>query len=170
MKPNVGQGDKGETALIGGKARKNSERIEAIGAVDELNASIGVARSKVSKKSNDILRQVQIDLFELGALLAQPNAVRSFDEKPVKFLEERTDEIEGFLPKLKNFILPFGGEASALLHLSRAICRKAERRVFSLVAKEKVAENVARYLNRLSDLLFALARSEAKLEELFNIK
>lgn len=156
-------GDKGETGLLGGKRiSKSSTRIRAIGNVDELNAAVGVLRVQKSSKKNDaILRQAQDDIFVIGMELADPaRQVSAFiiSEKHARFLEEYIDALEKKLPKLTNFILPTGTPFAAHAHLSRAICRRAEQTVVALHEKEPVNQHIIMYLNRLSDLLFMLAR------------
>jgi len=160
-------GDKGETGLgDGSRVGKDSLRVECYGAVDELNACLGLVRSRREDAEVDaLLGEVQKDLFALGAQLADPQA-RVADRKPkaavtpdhVKRLEDAIDARQEELPPLRAFILPGGSEVGALLHFSRTVCRRAERRVVSLARQEDVDPLVVTYLNRLSDLLFVLAR------------
>ena len=167
MKIYTKTGDNGETSLFGGKrVSKDNVRIEAYGTVDELNALIGVAISETTDKSaEEVLRKIQNDLFVLGGDLAAPvngnksKIPRTTDEM-VKNLENEIDTYENKIPELKNFILPGGTNVSALLHLSRTVCRRAERRVINLSNVEQINFEVVKYLNRLSDLLFVLARFE----------
>jgi len=167
MKIYTKTGDNGETSLFGGKrVSKDNVRIEAYGTVDELNALIGVAISETTDKSaEEVLRKIQNDLFVLGGDLAAPvngnksKIPRTTDEM-VKNLENKIDTYENKIPELKNFILPGGSKVSALLHLSRTVCRRAERRVINLSNVEQINFEVVKYLNRLSDLLFVLARFE----------
>jgi len=156
-------GDKGKTSLIGGKrVLKSNPRIETYGTIDELNSVLGVVVSNISGKSKKLekdLERIQCDLFEIGAYLANPSG------KPIKRLSERISDFEKeidkqttALPALRNFILPGGGMTGASLHQARTVCRRAERHVVALIQKENVDENVMKYLNRLSDLLFSTAR------------
>jgi cob(I)alamin adenosyltransferase len=160
-------GDKGETSLFGGKrVSKDHLRIETCGTVDELNSLIGVVRSmKVSRALDTILQGVQNDLFILGADLAAPlsssrrrSTVPRIDGAHIAAIEATIDWIQPKLPLLKRFILPGGTPASAHLHHARSVCRRAERRAVKLSRREKVNPRVIPYLNRLSDLLFILAR------------
>jgi len=167
MKIYTKTGDGGKTSLFGGKrVSKDDVRIEAYGTVDELNALIGVAISETNDKSAEkVLRKIQNDLFVLGGDLATPVDETKVKlprtvEKMVKNLENQIDIYEAEIPELKNFILPGGTKASALLHLSRTVCRRAERRVINLSNVEQINLEVVKYLNRLSDLLFVLARFE----------
>ncbi len=169
MKIYTKTGDKGETSLFGGKrVPKNNIRIDAYGTVDELNASIGVAISEcITNSVKGILRKIQNDLFVVGGDLATPlennkvNIPRTSDEMIVN-LEKRIDEFESELEELKKFILPGGTKGSALLHFSRTICRRAERKVIDLSDLEQINQEIVKYLNRLSDILFVLARYENK--------
>jgi len=155
-------GDAGETSLGSGeRVSKDDARIEAAGDVDELNALLGVALTRGAP--TDPLRQVQNDLFDLGADLSVPLADTKRERlrvtaEQVAWLEERCDEANAELPMLRSFILPGGSEAAALLHLARTVCRRAERRVVTLARREPVSPEARQYLNRLSDLLFILAR------------
>jgi cob(I)alamin adenosyltransferase len=155
-------GDAGETSLGSGeRVPKDDARIEAAGDVDELNALLGVALTRGAP--TDPLRQVQNDLFDLGADLSVPLADTKRERlrvtaEQVAWLEERCDEANAELPMLRSFILPGGSEAAALLHLARTVCRRAERRVVTLARREPVSPEARQYLNRLSDLLFILAR------------
>lgn len=172
MKIYTKTGDKGETGLFGGeRARKDSARMAAIGAVDELNATLGVCRSySLPPEAFEILHAVQQQLFVLGADLATPSdatvEVTRIAEGDVLSLEENIDALQEDLTELKQFILPGGSMAGAQLHLARAVCRRAERDVVALMAEEEPeAENgagvnpeILKYLNRLSDFLFVLAR------------
>jgi len=160
-------GDAGTTALFGGqRVSKESLRVEAYGCVDELNSTIGVA---VSFMRQGILSRrlegIQNELFNVGAELASESSKRAkaghmFTDEEVKIagLELLIDEYDGKLPKLRTFILPSGSRPGALLHLCRTVCRRAERAVVRLSRKEKVNAHVLTYLNRLSDLLFVVAR------------
>lgn len=156
-------GDKGETSLYGGgRVSKDECRIEAVGDVDELNSHIGFVRSLIKDKGVDgILEGVQEALFLLGSNLVMTEKGKVIDaisEKHVKDLEKIIDGLEKQLKPLKKFILPTGEEAAAALHVARSVCRRAERSVVSLAEKEKINKFIVPYLNRLSDLLFVLAR------------
>ena len=165
-------GDKGETRLYGGKrVLKDSLRIEAYGSVDELNSVLGVIRAlKPGKKIDLILRRVQDDLFVLGADLATPANIRKLaipriDSAHTAALEKSIDGLEKFLPKLKTFLLPGGSLVASHLHLARTICRRAERWVVRLFRTEYTNAETVVYLNRLSDLLFVLARTANRLSK-----
>ena len=166
MKIYTRTGDSGETGLIGGRrVKKHAVRIEAYGTVDELAAVLGVVRAQgPSPDLDQILVQLQNDLFGVGAELAttNPKGPKSgqITEAYVQRLEQTVDRCEEELPELKNFILPAGTATAALLHLGRAVCRRAERRVVELAETEPVSGRIIEYLNRLSDLLFVLARLE----------
>lgn len=160
-------GDRGKTGLVGGhRVSKSDVRVEAYGAVDELNALIGWAITRVDERQVlEELRGAQRVLFAIGAQLATPK----FDPqhaKPkelvtadlVEGLERSIDRMEEFLPSLTAFILPGGGEAGALLHVARCVCRRAEREVVRLSDASPLPEYVLPYLNRLSDYLFVAAR------------
>jgi cob(I)alamin adenosyltransferase len=168
MKIYTRTGDKGETGLFGGqRVRKDYPRIEAYGTVDELNAALGVARAELAAIDSQIeglLARIQNDLFDLGAELAVADpakARRAITAQQVGELEEAIDRHDARLPPLKEFILPGGCPAAALLHLARTVCRRAERRVVALsaIAGEQVSADAIAYLNRLGDLLFVLARA-----------
>lgn len=149
-----------------GRVAKSSARITAIGDIDETNAAVGLCRSE--SEGNDefiqILGFVQKRLFELGGELASPSGkYQSMDQAKVDELEKVIDMLEGSLPELKNFVLPGGSEISARLHMARTICRRAERSVVALSEAEEVPPVAVKYLNRLSDLLFQLARTANRL-------
>jgi cob(I)alamin adenosyltransferase len=157
-------GDKGQSSLLNGeRVPKNDIRIEALGTLDELNSSIGVARAFLSDKEQALLKKnlinIQEDLIKISSILALPafQKVAGLDKRVLEF-EKLIDALTQDLPPLKKFILPGGSKAGAFLHLSRAIARRAERRVFALFDKEGIDNNIIIYLNRLSDLLFTLAR------------
>lgn len=167
-------GDKGTTSLFSGqRASKADLRVEAYGTIDELDSAIGVAiaeaqssRLKAQKyrlKLKAELIKIQNDLLEIGSALADPrirkqeSGIKNLSRRATEF-EEFIDEMTEKMPLLKNFILPGGGKAGAMLHLARAISRRAERKIVALNSKEKIDSNIIIYLNRLSDLLFTMAR------------
>jgi cob(I)alamin adenosyltransferase len=162
-------GDGGETSLLGGqRVRKDDLRIETIGCVDETNAALGVVRLELTRSGvapegvDDLLVRAQHALFNLGAELASraasPPGVASLSDSNVVELEAAIDRCEAGLDPLRAFILPGGAAAAAQLHMARCISRRAERRLVELAAAETVRGELVRYLNRLSDLLFVLAR------------
>ncbi|HKY05396.1 MAG TPA: cob(I)yrinic acid a,c-diamide adenosyltransferase [Blastocatellia bacterium] len=155
-------GDKGETSLVGGKrVSKASARVSAYGDVDELNSLIGLARSRLADREVDeVLRLIQNDLFTVGADLASPLEVEvpRVDEQFIETLENYSDSFLSQLEPLREFILPGGTEAGSLLHLARTVARRAERLVVALGEAEELNPNTIVYLNRLSDLLFIVAR------------
>ncbi|MBK8018704.1 MAG: cob(I)yrinic acid a,c-diamide adenosyltransferase [Betaproteobacteria bacterium] len=152
-------GDDGTTGLgDGSRTAKDSLRIEAIGAVDELNSAIGVlATEPLSTDLTVLLNGIQHDLFDLGGELSIPGYV-AVKEAHISALELALDRHNADMPPLKDFILPGGTRAAALCHVARTICRRAERRVVSLSQSEAGSDLPRRYLNRLSDLLFVLCR------------
>jgi cob(I)alamin adenosyltransferase len=152
-------GDAGTTGLgDGSRTRKDSARIAAIGDVDELNSALGVLLCEdVPGDVRELLTGVQHDLFDLGGELSVPGAAFLKEGQPTR-LEEALDRYNADLPPLKEFILPGGTRAAALTHLARAVCRRAERIVVELGQTEAVSTAARQYLNRLSDLLFVLAR------------
>ena len=160
-------GDDGTTGLIGGKRLpKDAPRIEAYGSVDELNALIGVVRSyDLPDRVDSVLRDIQDELFTVGADLALPDqadrerrGVPGPAQATVEALEKAIDEFEALNKPLRQFILPGGTRAGALLHLTRTVARRAERSCVALARSESVDPLILRYLNRLSDLCFVLAR------------
>ncbi|MFQ5743978.1 MAG: cob(I)yrinic acid a,c-diamide adenosyltransferase [Acidobacteriota bacterium] len=161
-------GDAGSTRLVTGReVAKESPRVEAYGTVDELSALIGAALATgLCERLNEVLPRVQNELFHLGSDLATPATddpelkVPRIGARHVKALESLIDEINATLGSLENFILPGGSAGAAALHVARAVCRRAERRVIALGRVEKVGEQVIPYLNRLSDALFVMARYE----------
>lgn len=159
-------GDDGTTGLgDGSRVAKNSARVEAYGTVDEANSAIGMilAEADVSTAIHACLTEVQHDLFELGGELCIPGHVAISDEFVAR-LENELDSFNENLPRLKEFILPGGTRAAAACHLARTIVRRAERRVATLAATEEVRPETVRYLNRLSDLLFVVARVLARVD------
>jgi cob(I)alamin adenosyltransferase len=167
MKIYTRTGDAGETGLFGGgRVSKTHPRVEAYGDVDELNATIGLARAiELMPRVDEVLVPLQRDLFAIGALLATPERDKmkrqlekaSIDERRISELERAIDDGDRELEPLKAFIVPGGTPKAAALHVARTVCRRAERRVIAL-ADEEIPQIVVIYLNRLSDLLFTLAR------------
>jgi len=159
-------GDDGTTGLGDGRrVAKDDARVEAYGTVDELNSAIGMILS-VTELPHAVaaaLTEVQHDLFDLGGELCIPGA-RAITPQQVARLEETLDGFNDALPPLKEFILPGGGPAAAACHLARTIARRAERRAWSLARREAVSADLTNYLNRLSDLLFVIARVLARHE------
>jgi cob(I)alamin adenosyltransferase len=155
-------GDGGETQLVGGRlVSKASPRVEAYGDVDELNSVLGVALAWIEDAEiAGLVREIQNELFTLGADLASPAdvSVPRIDEAAVTRLEKKIDALLEELPPLQEFILPGGRKDAAYLHLARAVARRAERRTVSLAAAEPINATAIVYLNRLSDLLFVAAR------------
>jgi len=168
MKIYTKTGDAGDTGLFGGgRVPKNHPRVEAYGDVDELNAAIGMARAiEQMPRIDEVLVPVQRDLFAIGALLATPDRERMrqhlekarIDDARIAEMERSIDDGTAELDPLRAFILPGGAPKSAALHVARTICRRAERRVVELQEHTEIPPLVVIYLNRLSDLLFTLAR------------
>ena len=159
-------GDDGTTGLgDGSRVAKDSLRVDAFGTVDEANSAIGVvlACMSVPKNVRATLTEIQHDLFELGGELCIPGH-SAITDAFVERLEKTLDELNEDLPALKEFILPGGGEAAAACHLARTIVRRAERITTTLANAESVRSEVLKYLNRLSDLLFVIARVLARAE------
>ena len=156
-------GDDGTTGLGDGtRVAKDSARVAAYGTVDELNSAIGVVLSQgLPPEVRETLTQVQHDLFDLGGELCIPGMAMVHDADITR-LESTLDGFNADLPALKDFILPGGGMAAACTHLARTICRRAEREVVALARSESVRGEAQRYLNRLSDLLFVIARVLAR--------
>jgi len=168
MKIYTKTGDKGDTGLFGGgRVPKNHPRVEAYGDVDELNASIGLARSiELMPRVDEVLVPIQRDLFAIGAILATPDREKMkqhlekarIDADRIAQLEHAIDDGDRELEPLKAFIVPGGTPKAAALHVARTVCRRAERRVVELQEDTELPDLVVIYLNRLSDLLFTLAR------------
>ena len=159
-------GDDGTTGLgDGSRIAKNSLRVEAYGTVDEANSAIGLVLGCASVVGDirNCLTEVQHDLFDLGGELCIPGH-RAIEDSFVARLERQLDTFNADLPPLKDFILPGGGQAAAACHLARTVVRRAERRVCALADVEEVRNEVLQYLNRLSDLLFVIARRQAREE------
>jgi cob(I)alamin adenosyltransferase len=159
-------GDDGSTGLgDGSRVLKDSLRVEAFGSVDEANSCIGVvlAHEALPDGIRRCLTDVQHDLFDLGGELCIPGH-RMIAAGHIERLESELDALNEALPPLKEFILPGGGPAAAACHVARAVCRRAERRCWTLARAESVAPEALKYLNRLSDLLFVIARVLARAE------
>ncbi|MEP6765447.1 MAG: cob(I)yrinic acid a,c-diamide adenosyltransferase [Gemmatimonadaceae bacterium] len=168
MKIYTRTGDEGGTALFGGgRVGKDHPRVEAYGDVDELNAALGLARCISSlPRVDEVLVPIQRDLFAIGALLATPDHDKmreqlekaSIDQERIDELERAIDNCESELEPLRSFIIPGGTAKGAALHVARTVCRRAERRVVHLAHDVELPALVVIYMNRLSDLLFMLAR------------
>ena len=168
MKIYTRTGDRGETGLFGGgRVAKDHPRVAAYGDVDELNSAIGVARAtEPAGFFDDLLETIQRDLFSIGGHLATPDPAKvraalsraELDEGRAAEFERVMDDAERELPPLRAFVLPAGSPKAAALHLARTVCRRAERSVVHLSHETEVPELFVSYLNRLSDLLFTLAR------------
>jgi len=159
-------GDKGDTSLADGSRRaKYNLRVESYGAVDEANSAIGVARLHTLDEHDFMLARIQHDLFDLGADLSTPSNIKNTEkalritEKQTERLEQEIDLLNKDLLPLDSFVLPGGSPTSAFLHLARTVVRRAERLVCALAAQEDVNPEAIKYLNRLSDFLFVLART-----------
>jgi cob(I)alamin adenosyltransferase len=169
MKLYTKTGDSGETSLFGGKrVAKDNIRIQACGTVDELNSVLGLAIAELkSEEVKKIIVHIQNDLFETGSDLASPleninssHHISRITENHSIQIEKIIDDFDAKLSPLTNFILPGGIKGAAYLHLARTVCRRAEREIITLSKDEKINSQIMIYLNRLSDLLFVLARYE----------
>lgn len=166
MKIYTRTGDKGQTALLSGKrVPKDSLRIEAYGTIDELNSHVGLLRDLLEGYNGDLLTDIQMKLFDLGSTLSAGDqatlerfSVPQVAERDVEGLEQAMDAMDADLPVMRHFILPGGHAAISQAHICRTVCRRAERMLIRLAAEEPVPEVGVRYLNRLSDLFFVLAR------------
>ncbi len=172
MKIYTKTGDKGTTALFGGtRVKKYNLRIESYGTVDELNSYIGLIKDQeINDEAKESLLKIQNELFTLGAMLATPPEketlksgkdrlnIPKVDEDSIAFLENEIDKMDLILPQMTHFILPGGHQAVSFCHVARCVCRRAERLSVELNDEEPVNENILKYLNRLSDYLFVLAR------------
>lgn len=160
-------GDAGETSLFGGgRVSKDHPRVEAYGELDELNATLGMARAAgLGKELDALVEKLQVELFTVGSVLATPSDTKAANVIPliepewVSDMEAAIDRLETELPPMTHFILPGGGAASATLHLARTVCRRAERHTSRLHREGEIGPEPGVYLNRLSDLLFILART-----------
>lgn len=166
-------GDNGRTALSTGKrVSKTCARIEALGVIDELNSHVGwtavLAEKEKLRKLSRTLRSIENSLFDAGALISTPNpkvdprVAESF-KRQARIFENHIDQITGRLPPLDSFILPGSSELNARMHICRAVCRRAERQVLKMSSDAKALREVTIFLNRLSDLFFALARDYSRL-------
>ena len=157
-------GDKGQTSLFGGtRVPKSNIRVDAYGTIDELNSAIGVVLAHFKRGKSMLIRrelqQIQYELLDIGSALAKPQGMPVTGlEKRVKDFEEVIDQLTGSLPELKNFIIPGGSQAGSLLHVARTVSRRAERKIVFLMQQESIDEQIVKYINRLSDLLFTMAR------------
>ncbi|CAM4177207.1 cob(I)alamin adenosyltransferase [Paenibacillus endophyticus] len=166
MKLYTKTGDSGQTSLIGGRVRKDDARVEAYGTIDELNSFVGQAAAEASKHDElaemaALLIDIQQELFDCGSDLAYaaPGAPLKIAAEPALRLEGWIDQYSSEAPEITRFILPGGSSVSALLHVCRTVCRRAERRVVTLAGEHAVNQDVLSYLNRLSDFFFAAARA-----------
>ena len=161
-------GDAGDTGLTDGSRRQKYDlRVESYGTVDEANSAIGIARLYVSGAHNQMLLRIQHDLFDLGADLSMPYAEGSAEDKSLRIIPTQTERLEreidalnAHIAPLNSFVLAGGSKAAAFLHLARTITRRAERLTCALAAQETINPEAIKYLNRLSDFLFVLARAE----------
>ena len=171
---NLHRGDGGETQLASGqRVRKDDLRIECVGGVDELSSFLGLARASLEARAEvgatkgmvEILRRMQRDLYWLGVELARrdEHAESRISPEHVATLDRELAEIDAGLPRLKAFILPGGGREASQLHVARAVCRRVERQAVRLAAAENLGAQVVPYLNRLSLVLFSMARQAAHL-------
>lgn len=164
-------GDDGTTGLVGGKRiAKDAPRVEAYGDVDELNSHLGLIRTVCEEQKIEklvaIVSQIQNELFDLGSELATPPGEKwegmiTVQESHSKQLESWIDELTAGIPELRSFVLPGGTQLNSFMHIARTVCRRAERSVLKLAREEDVSKDAKMYLNRLSDLLFAMARYES---------
>jgi cob(I)alamin adenosyltransferase len=164
MKIYTKTGDTGETSLIGGKRVSKAElRISAYGTVDELNAYVGLLRDQpVNKSRKEVITEIQDRLFTMGSILAAPDPsemkLPALSEQDVSWLELEIDKMDKTLPQMRSFVLPGGHRSVSFGHVTRTVCRRAEREVVMLAGHEQVDPLVIKYLNRLSDYLFVLCR------------
>jgi cob(I)alamin adenosyltransferase len=157
-------GDKGETGLVDGtRVPKDSIRVQAYGDIDELNSALGLVRAfLIDDQLDSLIEELQKDLFTVGAELALSEGDsnnKRITSQHILELEKIIDRYQLQLPPLKAFILPGGGKAGAVLHFARAVARRAERKMITLARSEKINDQLIPYINRLSDLLFVLARA-----------
>lgn len=165
MKVYTKKGDLGKTQLLGGSiVSKNHIRLECYGSIDELNAFIGnIYDQQLNKQHKSILLTIQNQLFNLGSIISFDGKKQKIDlpnisESNIKLLEDEIDRMDAYLPKLKSFILPSGNPSASKCHIARTVCRRAERNLVSLTETVETNPLHLKYLNRLSDYLFVLAR------------
>lgn len=171
MKIYTKTGDKGKTSLFDGtRVRKDNIRVDAYGTLDELNSMLGFSISQLSEKKEFVsfvvkLRHIQNDLFDMGAMLANPSTNTAQEKKQAEYLEKQVKEMErdidnfsSEVPEQLTFILPGSSSAGASLHVCRTICRRAERRIITLTDEINILPEFIKYINRLSDFLFAASR------------
>ena len=176
MKIYTKTGDKGKTQLLGGsKVKKNHSRLEAYGTIDELNAYIGnIFDQKIDQITNITLLKIQNRLFDLGSNIAFDHKnysikLQYLDENDVLDIEKEIDRMEKKLPILTNFILPSGHKTTSICHIARTVCRRAERNLVELMQHDSCDEINIKYLNRLSDYLFVLARYNLAINDISEI-
>lgn len=172
MKIYTKNGDRGKTSLIGGKkVSKHDLQVEAYGSIDELNSFMGLLKDySKNDEINQVLFKVQLKLFTIGSILAQENTSSNsvileklnISAKDTNFIELQIDKLEKKLPKLSKFIIPGGHKLVSYCHVSRSICRRAERKITKLSDSVKLDSNILPYINRLSDFLFVLSRHFSK--------
>ncbi len=176
MKIYTKTGDKGTTALFGGtRVKKYNLRIDSYGTVDELNSYIGLIKDQeISEEIKTSLLKIQNELFTLGAMLATPPEketlkngkerlnIPKVEVNSIQFLENEIDKMDAELPQMTHFILPGGHQAVSFCHIARCVCRRAERLTVELNDEESINDDILKYLNRLSDYLFVLARKLSK--------
>lgn len=159
-------GDKGTTALVGGtRVPKTDVRLEAYGTVDELNSFVGLLREKVEEENiSKILAHIQHKLFSVGGYLAAEeeyaHTIPTITEDDVILIEKEIDRIDNLIPRLNRFVLPAGSESAARAHVCRSVCRRAERRIYDVSKQFTISETILRFVNRLSDFFFVVARYE----------
>jgi cob(I)alamin adenosyltransferase len=184
MKIYTKTGDEGTTALFGGtRVKKYNLRIDSYGTVDELNAYIGLIKDQnIHNSVKESLLKIQNELFTLGAMLATPPEketlksgqerlnIPKIDDKSIQFLENEIDKMETELPQMTHFILPGGHQAVSFCHVARCVCRRAERLCVALNDEQTINSDILKYLNRLSDYLFVLARKLSKDLQVAEIK
>ncbi|BDC98321.1 cob(I)yrinic acid a,c-diamide adenosyltransferase [Persicobacter psychrovividus] len=175
MKVYTKTGDKGTTALVNGKrVSKSHIRLDAYGTTDELNSYIGLIRDRsTDQERRALLQDIQDRLFTIGSHLAKDGEVKfalpELHEEDITILEKAIDKMQETVPPMRSFVLPGGHETSSFCHIARCVCRRAERNVIKVSEESEVPDLVVKYLNRLSDYLFVLARMviyELKLEEI----
>jgi cob(I)alamin adenosyltransferase len=184
MKIYTKTGDAGETALFGGtRVKKYNARIESYGTLDELNSYIGLIKDQeIDETTKNTLLKIQNELFVIGAMLATPKeketlkngkerlTIFTINEDAIIYLEGKIDEMDANLPQMTHFILPGGHQTVSFCHIARCICRRAERLVVALNDEEIIDLAIIKYLNRLSDFLFVLARKLSKDLQIEEIK